>query len=392
MCLVFEVREVVVLTKKEQPMKKMQFFMLLCLLVLVSAPCFAELEGLLNDGQFVLTNLPKYKRALALDTASVLNEANNFELLTGKLSARNGSLDMLPLVKEMATLCPTRAVEQWADAVKKLDSQIREAKGISDRLETILEVRLAFPDRAVSKDMLVAYIPAGSEKSWKFIEAFDLAGNVHKLDVHQTPEKQVLVVGLNAKKDMQAGLALMNDEFKKAGMQPALRPSREGGIDVAKLDYIRLNDDQEPWISGDAEIYTLVNGISPEVSKASVIAMEMPYLVTDDKDYYPNQVLIVWQNYRYKAANLNIYEHDDNTNYKELVASLIQAIGQIAPEYQMIAEIASKIVRLMPDSWFSNDDDYVDVYYTLEKGKTYTNQPGVSGNAKITLVPYFIPE
>ena len=46
----------------------------------------------------------------------------------------------------------------------------------------------------------------------------------------------------------------------------------------------------------------------------------------------------------------------------------------------------------MPDEWFSDDDDYVDVFYTLEKDKSYVNYMGASRNAKITLVPYVIPE
>lgn len=368
-------------------MKKM---LILTLVIALCTFSYAQLESVLSQGEFSLNDLPKYKQAMAFDVAKSLGDEATLQFLASKLNARSSSIELVPFLQEMNRV--SRGKESLLQSIANLDAAIREIKGIANRLDTILEMRLVFPQRVLDKDVLVAYVPGGSEKSWKTIEAFDLAGNSHKLDPYQLPERQVIVVGLNAHKDMQAGLALMNEELKKAGMQPTAQPSREGGIDVAKLDYIRLEDDQEPWILGDAEIYTLVNGIAPEASKASVIAIEMPYLVTDKKDYYPNQVLIVWQNYRYKAANLNIYEHDDNTNYKELVASLIQAIGQVATEYQMIAEIASKIIRLMPDSWFSNDDDYVDVYYTLEKGKTYTNFQGVSRNAKMTLVPYFIPE
>jgi hypothetical protein len=44
----------------------------------------------------------------------------------------------------------------------------------------------------------------------------------------------------------------------------------------------------------------------------------------------------------------------------------------------------------MPDSWFTNDDDYVDVFYTLFEGQNYTGYMGASGNAKITLSPLTI--
>ena len=44
----------------------------------------------------------------------------------------------------------------------------------------------------------------------------------------------------------------------------------------------------------------------------------------------------------------------------------------------------------MPDSWFTNDDDYVDVYYTLFEGQRYSNHKGASSNATITLEPLTI--
>lgn len=189
---------------------------------------------------------------------------------------------------------------------------------------------------------------------------------------------------------MNAGIALLNDELQKAGLQYSAPVAQRENLEVAKLNFIRLNDDQEPWILGDAEIYMLVNGIAPEASKANVLSMELPYLSEDDKDYHPNQVVVIWKNYRYMAANINVYEHDDNTNYKEIAAYLVEKIGMVAPEYQQIFDIASQIIKLMPDEWFSNDDDFVDVFYTLEKGKTYTNYLGASKNAAITLVPYTI--
>lgn len=361
--------------------------MTVMLMMLVCAAfATAELQTVMQEGPLALRNLEKYKRALAMDVAAQLGDARSMEVLVGKLSQRNASADLIPLLRQMS------ASRDTLQSISDLDKQIREAKGIADRVDSLLQIRLAFPERGISRseDFLVSYIPAGNEKSWKTIEAFDTAGNIHQLDVLQAPDKQVLVVGLDARKDLQAGLEVFNEEMRKAEMQWQA-PAGRDQLDVAKLNYIRLEDDQEPWISGDAEIYALVNGISPEASKANVIAMEMPYLDTDKKDYYPNQVLIVWNNYRYKAANINLYEHDDSANYKEIAALLIQKIGAIVPEYQTIFDIASQIIKLMPDSWFVNDDDYVDVYYTLEQGKTYTNHRGASRNATMTLVPYVIP-
>lgn len=345
---------------------------------------YADIESTLNEAPFKLAQLSKYKRALALDMVSFLKEPQNLKSLAEKLSSRGNSLDLVAFMKEVQG-------SRTANGIALLDQKIRQAKGIEKKVDSLLQVRLAFPEKGIptNADFLISYLPEGNEKGWKYIEAFDLSGKSHVLDPFQAPEKQVLVVGLDARKDMKAGLELMNEELQKAGMQYTAPASREG-LAVAKLDYIRLEDDKEPWLLGDSEIYMLVNGISPEAEKANVIALELPYLVTDKKDYFPNQVLIVWKNYRYMAANINVYEHDDNTNYKEIVDNLIKGIGQVVPEYQNIFEIASKIIQLMPDSWFSNDDDYVDVFYTLEKDKTYTKYMGASRNATITLVPYTI--
>jgi hypothetical protein len=298
-------------------------------------------------------------------------------------------VDLVSFLRETASV---RSGQYLAESAAKLDREILQAKGISRYLDTILEIRLAFPELGLPEngDFLIAYVPSGNEKTWTEIEAFDINGTVHRLNAKEVPNQQVLVVGLNARNDVRAGISMMNDELQAAGLQTQVAQSR--GLAVAKLNYIRLNDDQEPWILGDAEIYAMVNGISPEASKANIIALELPYLDNDGENYYPNQVLIVWDNYRYKAANINFYEHDDSTSYKEIVALLVKEIGAVVPEYQYIFEIASKIIQLMPDKWFSNDDDYVDVFYTLEMGKTYTNYQGASRNATITLVPYTISE
>ncbi|CCQ11176.1 hypothetical protein PALB_20500 [Pseudoalteromonas luteoviolacea B = ATCC 29581] len=44
----------------------------------------------------------------------------------------------------------------------------------------------------------------------------------------------------------------------------------------------------------------------------------------------------------------------------------------------------------MPDHWFSKDDDYVDVFYTLLEGRYYVGHIGASGNARMPLSPLTI--
>lgn len=339
-----------------------------------------ELATTLHNGPLAMT---LYKRALAIDMAKFLHEEHNLQLLREKFAdSSERTLDLVPFLKNIAS--PLHR------SVATFDEKVRRYKNIQNRIASVLEIRLAFPEMGLARGdkFLVAYVPGGEEKDWESIEAFDTKGNIHQLDPQTPPQHQVIVVGLNARKDMRAGLALLNERLREAGLQP--QSTETTSLEVSKITHIRVDDDGEAWVKGDAEVYAMVNGIAPTTSSASVLAEELPYLDDEDEDYYPNQVLIVWDNYRYNAANINFYEHDDDTNYQEIALGIIDAIGQISTDYQYITQIASQIIQLMPANWWTDDDDYVDVFYTLEKGVTYTDYKGVSNNVKFTLVPYTI--
>jgi len=208
----------------------------------------------------------------------------------------------------------------------------------------------------------------------------------------------VLIVGINRTEAHRAGVELMNKHLQAAGMQgkPSLKlgapTAMATNIDTTKLDRIRLNNDQEPWISGAAEIFAVVSGVQPDQAKATLTVVDLPYLDHDGTDYTPNQILVYWSEYRYAAANVQLFEHDDNTNYKDLAVALSQGVtailGAFAPAYAVIGQVATAILQAMPANWFSNDDDYVDSFYTLEKGRTYTNYVGAARNATLNMSPY----
>ena len=117
-----------------------------------------------------------------------------------------------------------------------------------------------------------------------------------------------------------------------------------------------------------------------------------------DTQYYPNQIIIHWECYRWAAADMILMEHDDGTNYKDLASALLLAAEQVLnsipdPEvqgYSIIATITNGILAAMPDAWFTNDDDHLDVYYTLQEGETYTQHSGAGGNEKATFSPLII--
>lgn len=289
------------------------------------------------------------------------------------------------------------------------DRALREAQGVEQVADQLLEVRLADPSMLArwqaGQAPLFAFEPAGDEKSWTQIEAFDTEGNTHWLDVYQMPDRPVLVIDTDGKAALKAGLEVMRRTLAEQNPAPRMRRSARmmaqepaQPIDTTVLKTIRLEDDQEPWISGAAEVYAIVTGVNPSRDEPTLDIVDMPYLDYDKTTYYPNQVMIHWDRYRWGAADVILMEQDDGTNYKELALKLNEVASDIlaaipdleAQAYGVVTQITGKIIEAIPDGWLTNDDDFVDVYYTLLKGREYPDQYGASGNATATWEPLTI--
>lgn len=282
----------------------------------------------------------------------------------------------------------------------------RALKGLTDNTSNLYQLRIA-SSRMLTKWQqgevpLIAFAPKGDDKSWQYVEAFDQHGQLHLLDAHKMPERPVLIVELDAKKTKAEGLEVMKRVFAKQGM---MMPSAEmqtndeaTPISTSVLKKIRLNNDQEPWVSGAAEVYGIVTGVNPSRDEPVLDIVDMPYLDHDGRDYTPNQIIIHWERYRWQAADLLLMEQDDNTNYQELATTFLDIVTQVMraiPDpnvqgYALIPQLTNQLIKAMPSHWFTNDDDYVDVYYTLFEGQRYNDHMGASGNAKITLEPLTI--
>ncbi|PHV10041.1 DUF3103 family protein [Chitinimonas sp. BJB300] len=314
--------------------------------------------------------------------------------------------------------------------LRQLDKTVLDKKGLTGVSKGLLEVRLYQPGKQQAavdlSQTLVAFEPAGDDKQWRVVEAYDRNGKVHRLDARTAPQVPVLVADIDGREDLRAGIALANRTLVQQGMQNkqpgtnlAVEPGvsdlpgvsthqrissvpsantrhSSGYIETAKLDRIRVKDDMEPWVSGAAEIYAMVSGVQPDQSKAQIELVEMPYLDYDGQTYSPNQILFFWSNYRFAAANVQFFEHDDNTNYKDLVVAITSGVekllGVFKPEYAIIATVAGAIIQVMPSKWFENGDDYLDSFYTLEKNRTYTDWLGAGSNVTMTLTPYRLKE
>ncbi len=369
----------------------------LALLNCVSAPAFsAQYE--IEKGEN-LAKLAQYKDVATIKRNFAKQIALNYSVLNADLKQ---TLSQYKLVLNADQL-PSLGMHTQQNT-RLANNALQQLKGLPQNTGSLLQVRLA-SDKMLSawqqgERPLFAFAPAGDDTQWSEIEAFDQYGDIHYLSVDQMPTQPVFIVELDQQKVQDAGIAVMRgilsaNKFSKSTVSPKNQLSNEQPLQTSVLKKIRLEDDKEPWISGGAEIYAIVTGIDPTRDEPILDIVDLPYLDYDKTDYSPNQVLIHWQRYRWQAVDLLLMEQDDNTNYKTLAIKLLEISEQVmasipdlqAQGYAIIPKLTNELLKAMPDEWFTNNDDYVDVFYTLFENKDYQEYKGASSNATITLSP-----
>lgn len=361
----------------------------------------------------LVVNLAEQKRAIAIDLSHQYAAVSN--LLRNEINQYDLDISANQLLQDP---------QLDHGILERSDQSMRVSKGLPlSKADNKSLVRIRLADSSMlapwqnGQSPLFAFAPDGNDSEWQAIEAYDIDGKLHLLDVHTLPEQPVFVVELDGKAVMKEGLEIMRATFANANkksislegsdinsIQRSLPKSTNDfklsaaaePISTTVLSNISLKDDEEPWISGAAEVYAIVTGVNPSRDEPVLDIVELPYLDYDGTTYHPNQVLIHWERYRWAAADVLLMEHDDGTNYKVLAGKLLEAAEAImrmipdAQSYAIIPQITNGILQAMPDAWFTNDDDYVDVYYTLFEGTTYNYHPGASNNATATFTPLII--
>ncbi|CAK2449615.1 DUF3103 domain-containing protein [Vibrio crassostreae] len=374
-----------------------------------------------------------------IDTTNALSLSENSsaqkQSLALQISTRYSDLELSLkdqiTEKQLSTpidkLSSDKPYSAFSSKMQKADLGYRTMKGINDFSDSVLEIRMA--DEAMieawknGESPLFAFEPSGDDSNWQYIEAYDVYGQVHELDVYQTPDVPVFVIDSNGAEELKAGLMAMQTEMNKLGTetqinansdkisahksqkQPLMNKVRRSisesepeELNTTQLSKIRLAIDREPWISGKAEIYAIVTGVNASRIEPQIDLVEMPYLDYDKQTYYPNQTVIFWPRYRWGAADMILMEHDDGTDYKALAKLLVEAAEEILkmipdPEvqgYAIIPQITGKIIDVIPEGVLVNDDDFVDVYYTLMQNTPYVDRPGAGGNAVASFTPVTI--
>ncbi|WP_298773127.1 DUF3103 family protein [uncultured Shewanella sp.] len=292
---------------------------------------------------------------------------------------------------------------------------INRLKGIEQQLkqspESIILLRLA-------DDSMLAQLHGGQLPLFTFatsnddgnIEAFAIDGEMTYLDAYSMPTQPVFIIELNKEKTMKAGLKAMNavfdqfdDQFEQGLVKPLVNQPRSELIEPLSMTVIKnieVQEIKESWISGPAEVYAIITGVNAlsDELMPKIEVVELPYLDKAQKEYTPNQIIVHWDNYRWQAVDILLMESDDNVNYKALATVLLEVTAQVlqfipevgAQTVALITRLTNAVIQAMPDTLMTNEDDFIDVFYTIFEGESYSEHHGASQNAKMTLEPLLI--
>ena len=376
---------------------------LLVLLFVVSCNSSDELNNQLEPSEQAELNSVN-KEEVALKFIDLMQNKDFEKVTLELLKNQKPSVVMSDILEKTSEFVQNQ--ESYKSLVKETRTLEKKAnqEEAPDKIE-IVEVWMNNPKGNLDfSNVLFSFAPKGDESTWSKIKAFTIDKKEVFLDVNEAPNQPVIVIETDGFETLKREVAYMNKYLREEGVQNArfndsnmkTISSKSAGLETTKLDKIRLNDDEEPWISGAAEVYAVTSGIKDGDNNPEIKVIPMYYLDYDGTDYYPNQIMLFWDDYQYQAANIQLFEKDDNVNYKDLVSAIVNGVFQIIgtvstqPWVSVLGQVAGAIIQAMPDSWYTNNDDYVDSFYTIEKNKSYTNYYGARGNAKVNLSPYFI--
>ncbi|MFF2363968.1 DUF3103 family protein [Streptomyces sp. NPDC058122] len=304
------------------------------------------------------------------------------------------------------TALADRADKDLKSTLTAADHKIAAAKGLDAGIGSLLRLRLG--DHAMRSALSAGkqpwVAPATTDDHATTIVAYDVRGRAHALDARHAPARPVYVVDIDGSKALAAGLGVLNRQLRHYGLdsatpapapkadatrKPQAQAAAAGGFWTTRISAVELSDDEEPWIKGDAEIYTLVTGFGQD-GAVRVDPVDMPYLDNDGTVYRPGQILVNWSNYKYNLADAVMMEEDGSTNYRDLAKAIATALLTITDQGTYIP-LVNAILDAIPNDWWTDDPDYVDSWYTLASSDNGTRY-GARGNGWMTVEPYFVQQ
>lgn len=308
--------------------------------------------------------------------------------LAGPLAADAGKAGLFSA--DLAALSESGTTPALGDALHKANDAVLAVKGLPVTSAPVLRLRLANPDTrpALTRGAVPLVTAAPSDDTAATVTAYDRAGGTVRLDPVRAPARPVFVVEVDTSAALAMGLDVVRSTLAGRGIDRAEpRVSATAGYWATKVTAVRLNDDEEPWIKGAAEVFGVTAGFGLD-GQVKVDTVQMPYLDYDGTTYFPNQLIVHFNAYRYNLADFVMMEDDGDTNYRDLAIALANALLTIVDQGTYIP-LVDAILNAMPNSWWTDDPDYVDSWYTLS---TYTSGHfnGARANGWMDLAPYWV--
>ncbi|MFI5533037.1 DUF3103 family protein [Kitasatospora sp. NPDC051853] len=309
-----------------------------------------------------------------------------------RLRAATAATDTPAALAPLAAAADGPAARGLAEATATADRGIASAKGLGADLGPLLRVQLADPSMrpALAAGTAPLVATAVTDDHARTVRAYDSAGRAHELATDRLPTRPVYLVDLDSAKTLTAGIAVLQRELGSRGIAPAeTAQSLASGWWGTKITSVRVSDDEEPWFKGAAEMFALVSGFGLD-GKVRVDSVAMPYLQYDGSTYYPNQILVNWSNYKYNLADVVLMEDDGDTNYLALAQAIAAVLLTIADQGAYIP-LVNAVLGAMPASWWVDDPDYVESWYTLARSSS-GRLNGARGNGWMTVEPYYVQQ
>ncbi|MCZ0982816.1 DUF3103 family protein [Streptomyces diastatochromogenes] len=285
----------------------------------------------------------------------------------------------------------TRAGALLAADVAAADRSVRAVKGLGADTGGLLTVTLA--GAADSRRAPLVAVAASDDEATT-VTAYDASGGRTRWT---RPGPRHAGVRRRDRREgaVEAGLKVLERELAAAGVSTASTPAAAPATSAAagtgywtsRITSVRLNDDKETWIKGDAEIFSIVSGFGID-GKVRVDTVTHPYLNDEGTTYYPNQILVNWSQYKYNLADVVMMEDDGDTNYSALAKAIATALLTIA-DLGAYVPLVDPVIDALPSSFWTDDPDFVDAWYTLARETTGTRD-GAAGNGRMTLDRYWV--
>lgn len=277
-------------------------------------------------------------------------------------------------------------------AVRQANSAVLVAKGLPADTGSLLQLRLGHPDMkaALSRGEAPLVAAAPTDDAVTAVTAYDRAGAPVRLDATAVPQRPVFVVEVDTDKALQAGMAVFRAILDAHGLtSPKPDAGTTAGYWATQVRAVRLSNDQEPWIKGAAEIFGIAGGFGLD-GHVKVDTVTMPYLDYDGTTYYPNQLIVHFSAYKYNLADFVMMEDDGDTNYQGLAIAIANALLTIVDGGAYIP-LVNAILNAIPGSWWTDDPDYVDSWYTLTTASS-GHYVGAAANGWMDLQPYWVQQ